>query len=315
MVRCLRRAALSGALVALLVSIPTPAAAQLGGLAKRAAKKAVEERVEAALPFTPKDAPEFNDRVLEMDEGLVDRLIRGFETEISLVATAPGDQQRQAAAHEQAMKEYEIARAAFDRESARWQACADTFRTREMAAAAANEAQMERLLQGMDDEELERYAEDLAVRGEKLAREIESGRSDAATQRAWMDYQRELQVFTLEQQRRALLVMSGAMAESRRAASEDPRLAEACGRKPEPPAEPPAPPSGPEEVLVVQGAAAAGLSRDQYAIMRERVVHWWQQERRPSGMGYSAAEIRVLESKGDALDDVFERMVQARVPF
>jgi len=45
-------------------------------------------------------------------------------------------------------------------------------------------------------------------------------------------------------------------------------------------------------------AGAAGLTTDQYAIMRERVVYRWQQHRCPSGLGDPGLEIRARVVSG-----------------
>jgi dsDNA-binding SOS-regulon protein len=310
-----RRAVPLVVLVALLGIAPSPASSQLGGLVKKAAKKAVEERVEAALPFTPKEAPEFNDRVLEIDDALVAQLLRGFDAEISYSKDASQEYKDQVAAHEQAMKDYERAREAYDGDNGRWQRCEEEFKAKEAQASEANEARIDKAVEDMNDEELEKLALDLATRGEKLARDLKAGRNDPATQRAWEEYQRDVQILTVEQQRRAMLAMSGAMAEQRRAVTEDPRLTEACGKKPESPTQPQTPLAGPEGILAARGSEAAGLTSEQYAIMRERVIYWWEQGRRPERMGYSEEEIQALEARWDEVNDVLGRMKKAKVPF
>lgn len=300
-------------LLAALAALPAPADAQLGAL-KRKAQQAARNALEDQLPFTPMEAPEFNDRVLEITPSLLTQLLRGFEAEAAYAKTAGKEYDEQVSAHERALKDYEKAQEAYGKDSEKWEACSTAFMEKEVAASAANDAKIDKAFEDMNDEEFEKYLEDLAVRGEKLAREIESGTSNAATQKAWQDYQRELQVVVLEQQRRGLQAMAAGMAEQRRAATEDPRLVEACGKRPETPVQPTSPLGGPEGVLAAKGAEAADMRAEQYAIMRERVLYWWEQDRRPARMGYTQGEIDLLGERADDVEEAFQKMKKARVP-
>ena len=310
MSRFVWRAAL---LLALVLMLPTYASAQLGGL-KRRAQAAARNAVEDRLPFTPSEAPEFNDRVLEISEARLDGLLKGFEAEIAWVKNASREFEEQNRAYERAQQEYERAQEAYGSQSERWEACAADFQKGEEAASAANQAKIDKALEDMNDEELEQYAEDLAKRGEALTKDIQAGKTDPATQKAWEDYQRELQVFVLEQQRRSLLAMSSGMAEQRRALTEDPRLEAACGKRPETPVAPSSNLNGPEGILAAKGAEAAEMTPAQYAVMRERVLYWWENDQRPEGMGYTQGEIDILAERASDVDDAFKQMKKAKVP-
>lgn len=303
----------AAALLALVVVLPGSLSAQLGGL-KRRAQAAVKDAVEDRLPFTPKPAPEFNDRVLEIGEARLEGLLKGFEAEAKWVKDAGREADAQTQAYERAREDYDRAQEAYGPQRERWDACAADFQKGEEAASAANQARIDKALVDMNDEELERYAEDLARRGEALTRELQAGKSDPATQKAWEDYQRELQIFVLEQQRRGMLAMAGGMAEQRRALTEDPRLEAACGKKPEAPVQPTSELNGPEGILAAKGAEAAHMTPAQYAIMRERVLYWWENDQRPPNMGFTQEEIDLLAERASDVDDAFKKMKKAKVP-
>jgi len=314
MSRFLPRVASLILVLALQAALASPVSAQLGRLKKKA-QEAVQGAVEAQLPFTPAAAPEFDDRVLEITGSLLDGLVRGFQAEVSYSKTASDDYKDMVNAHERDLKAYEKATEAYQKESEKWEACATEFNEKEAAAAAANEAKMDMAYADMDDEQLEATMMRLAERGEKLAKELEAGRNDPELQRQWEEYQRDSQIVTLELQSRAMRAMSGAVAEARRARTEDPRLVEACGKKPEHPVQPTSPLNGPEGVLATKGAEAAELTTAQYALMRERVMYWAQSSRRPKEMGFSTGEIDVLNQHADAVTDAISAMKKAKVPF
>ena len=310
MVRTLARALPLVALVAIQALAPQPATAQLGGLVKKAAKKAVEN----AIPFTPKEAPEFNDRVLEITADRLDRLMKGFEAEAANAKSASKEFDAALKRRDEDQKAYDKAMEAFNKESQKWNVCAEDFRKKEAEASAANEAKIEKTLAEMDDEELEKHLEDLAARGEELTKELQAGRNSPELQKKWEQYQLELQAVMVEQQRRAMLIMSGAMKEARRERTEDPRLIEACGKRPEPPVSPDQSSAGPETILRQKGIEASGLTADQYSIMRERVIYWSEKDGRPEGMGYTQDEIDLLAGRADDVNGTIERMKKAKVP-
>lgn len=308
-----RSARWAAPLLALVLVLPDSASAQFGAL-KRKAAAAARDAVEDRMPFTPMEAPEFNDRVLEINEDLLEQLLRGFEAEVAWVKDAGKEVDAQNRAHERAREEYERAQEAYGPASERWEACATEFRSREEAASAANQAKIDKAVEDMNDEEFEKYVEDLAKRGEAITRDLQAGKSDAATQKAFEDYQREIQILVLEQQRRGMLAMSAGMAEQRRGLTEDPRLEAACGKRPETPVAPSSDLNGPEGVLAARGAEAAGMTPEQYAIMRERVLYWWEQDQRPAGMGFTQEEIDLLAERASDVDDAFKDMKKAKVP-
>jgi hypothetical protein len=313
MSRSLVRAAFLLLVLAVQASLASPAAAQLGRLKKKV-QQAAKGAVEAQLPFTPAAAPEFDDRVLEITESLLDQLVKGFEAEVAFSKSAPGEYQDLVKAYERDQAAYEKAMERHDQASQKWDACATAFREKEATASAANEARVDKAYADMNDEELEAAMTKLAERGEKLAKDLEAGKNDPALQRQWEAYQRDVQIVTVEQQRRGLAAMSGVMAESRRARTEDPRLLEACGKEPERPVEPTSPLNGPEGVLATKGAQAAQLTPEQYAIMRERVLYWAEENQRPEGMGYTQGEIEILHQRADAVTHAISAMKKAKVP-
>jgi len=189
--------------------------------------------------------------------------------------------------------------------------------------APATEAAVERVLAEMNSEEFETYIMRLAERGEKIALAVQAGRNDPATIREREAYQREAAVMVKEQQRRMKVAMAGISAEQQRARTENPRLVQACGQEPKAPQQPNSGVGGAEGVLLGHGARAAGLdgeeastpeSVESYKIMRERVLNWVEEKQRPSRMGFSSDEIKVLESQAGAVKQVVSDMKKAGVP-
>ena len=284
MIRLTRTSAVAFSILAAAHVFPIPAEAQLGGLARRA-RSAVEgkaeDKIEEAMPFTPPPAPEFSDRLLEITDARLAGMLKAFEAEIKYA--------------DKAGKEYKD-------------------RAKEDEASAANEARINVPLEEMNSEEFEEYMLDLAERGERISQETLDGRSDPEFMKRRDEYLAESQAMLVEQSRRAQLIMAGQAAEARRAATEDPRLLEACGEAPVRPLEPQSELAGPEGVLAEVGAETAELNADQYAIMRERVLYWSKAKGRPSGMGFSDGEMSALTAKKGDLEHVVERMRKAKIP-
>lgn len=322
MSRFLRPTAAILAVFSLLSVLPAPAAAQLGGLAKKA-KKAAEGAVEGTLPFTPQPAPEFSDRVLEITPDRLTALLKGFEAEAAHAKTAKKEYEDQVRNADAENAAYETARAAYDRNAETYRACASKFREAELKKSIANEAAVEKVLAEMNTEEFDKYMEDVARRGEALAVRANAGTLDPATDREWQAFAKEITAMKKEQDRRMKVAMAGMSAESERARTEDPRLVQACGAEPKAPRRPGSGVSGPEGILQQHGAAAAALDGkdaspaarvERYSIMRERVLNWVAEKQRPSQMGFSSDEIKALEAASGAVNDAVGKMKKAGVP-
>ena len=322
MSRSTRLAAAIVAVCSFLSLLPAPAAAQLGGLAKKA-KKAAEGAVEGTIPFTPQPAPEFSDRVLEITPDRLGQLLKGFDAEAAHAKTAKQEYEEQVKNADAANAAYETARATYDRNAETYQACATKFREAELKKSTANEAEMEKVLAEMNTEEFDKYMEDVARRGEALAARANAGTLDPATDREWQAFAKEITAMKKEQDRRMKAVMAGMDAERQRAKTENPRLVAACGQEPKAPASPFGGVNGPEGILQQHGAAAAALDGkdsspaarvERYSIMRERVLNWAAEKGRPSRMGFSADEIKALEAAADAVNDAVGKMKKAGVP-
>ena len=319
MIRLTRTAAVVLTILAAAQTFPAPAEAQLGSLARKA-RQAVqdkaEEKVEDAIPFTPLPAPEFTDDLLEVTEERAAKMIEAFDAEIAYSKKASKEYKALVKAHEDAMKEYEKALVPYQRQDSVYQACRTAFEEKEEAASAANEAKVNKALEEMDDEEFEAYMEDLAIRGEEIAQEALANQNtmDPAMRARHEAYQKEVAAMVAEQNRRMALVMSGQIAERRRAASENPRLVKECGEAPVAPVRPQSELTSPEGLLAQVGAETAGLTPRQYAIMRERVLYWSDENGRPSGMGYSEGEMSALGTVKVRLEEVVKGMRKAKIP-
>jgi hypothetical protein len=316
MKRSILRSAPLLVLLAASLTLPVPADAQLGGLARKAkaaAKAKADDKVDEAL-YVPPPPPTFDDRLLEITEPRLAGMLEGLKAEAAFAKDASAKAAAEEAAYERAMKAYEKAEKEYNAKLESWGACVERFRASEEEAKAANEARVEKALDEMGDDEFATYVEDLALRGEAIARDAEAGKNDPATQRRREAYVLEAAAMQAEQVRRAALAMAGMAAESHRERTEDPRLVEACGKEPEPPI-PPESFSGPEGTLAREGAVAAGLNGDQYALMRERLLYWAREDGRPSGMGFSEAEMSTLTGKKDGIDEAVKKLRDAKVPF
>lgn len=310
-------------LFALQVLSPDVSSAQLGGLTKKV-KKAAEGEAAAAMPFTPLPAPEFSDRVQEITADRLASLLKGFDAEVANVKTAKAEYEAWLANREKADAAYEAATKAYDAAYPKYSACRDKFMEAEQKASAANEAKFNKPLQEMDNAEFEKYVEDLARRGEVLARKTQAGAVDPVTQKEWEAYKKEVDALTKEQERRMKQAMAGYNAERERQRTADPRLVAACGEQPREPVRPGDAVTGPESILMEKGANAANLQGQdnsgpmilaRYSITKERVLHWVQSKQRPSGMGFSKDEIAVLEAQAKEVNDAVSRMKKAGVPF
>lgn len=315
MFRALRPPLVLSLLVALV--FPMPAAAQFGGL-----KKKIKEAAGLEPAFTPKPAPAFNDRILEITPERLDRLVAGLDAEAASAKTAEAEYTRLRAEAEGAEARYQADTKAYQQSRKTYDACYDKFMNEELAKAAANESALETAFKGMDDERWYRYVEDLAKRGERIAKKVMAGASDPVTMQEHEAFVRETKVMQREQERRAKLAMAGMEAENRRAETESPRLVAACGKQPAAPVRPGSDVTGPESVLLLKGSQTANLEgkentpemkRRRYEMMRERVLYFVTQKQRPSGMGYSAGEFELLTSRAGELDDLAKRLRKAGV--
>jgi hypothetical protein len=311
--RWIRRTALLLPLLT-VVLLPAPASAQLGGLArkaKEAAKGKAQDKVDESLYVAP-PAPEFDDRVLEVTPERLTGLLAGLNAEVDFAKSAAAEYKARQDAYEKAEKDFDKAMKEYDKRTDTYEACRDKFQEAEDTAQAANERKTEALSE-MDDDEFAAYVEDLARRGQEISRDVQAGKNDPETQRKQREYQAEVAAMQAEQNRRMAQVMSGMNAERERQRTESPRLVAACGEEPQRPEEPESVLGGPESVLADKGAEAAGLTRDQYAIMRERVLYWSDEDGMPSGMGYSEDEMATLKEHQGDIATVVERLEKAKL--
>ncbi len=302
------------AAVAVIQSLaPGAASAQIGGLArkaKQAVSKEAEAKVDRALPYTPPPAPEFDDRVLEVTDGRLTQLLQGFEAEAAYAKVAPKEYDEQVKAWERDRAAYEKATAAYSQEYAKYDDCRTRFDAAEQQASEADEKALEEL----DDAAFAAYVEELAKRGEKIARDVEAGRNDPETLREREQYLRDVAAMQAEQNRRMQVVMQNRESVELREGTANARLVQACGAEPAAPTAPMSPMTGPEGILAAKGAEAARLTPEQYAILRERVVAWEEDDGRPRRMGFTSSEFEVLEARSADLKKALERLRKAGVP-
>jgi hypothetical protein len=310
------------AVFAFQLLVPSVSSAQLGGLTKKV-KKAAEDQVAAAMPFTPLPAPEFSDRVQEITAERLGQLLKGFDAEVSNVKTAKAEYEARVQNRDKEEAAFQEAQKAYDAAYPKYSACRDKFMEAEAKASAANEAKMQKPMDEMNTEEFDKYMEEVARWGERLAARANAGTLDPATDPEWQRYSKEILALKKEQDRRMKLIQAGMEAELERERTEDPRLVTACGARPKQPTRPSDTITGPESILMEKGAGAANLQGQdnsapmilaRYSITRERVLHWAQSKQRPTGMGFSKDEIAVLEAQAKAVNEAVEKMKKAGVP-
>jgi hypothetical protein len=312
------------AVFALQLLVPSVSTAQLGGLVKKA-KKTAEDAVTAELPFTPAPAPEFTDRVQEITAERLAQILKGFDAEAGNARTAKAEYEARLANRDKEEAAYQEAQKAYDVAWPKYSACRDKFQEAEAKASAANEAAFNRPLEEMNTEEFEKYVEDLARRGESLARRTNNGTMlDPSTDKEWQAYRKEVVAMQKEQDRRMKAAMAGMNAEMERARTENPRLVAACGARPSQPTRPSDNMTGPESILMEKGSQAASLQGQdnspravlaRYSISRERVLYWVASKQRPTGMGYTKEEIALFEKEAKAINDAASKMKKAGVSF
>jgi hypothetical protein len=313
------RAAIMVSLVSALTFLPVPARAQFGGLGNRvrgAVEQKVENRVEEELPYTRLPAPEFNERVLQITDSRLDGLLRGFAAEVDYAEEAGAEYEAQRRAHDAAMTEYDRSMEAYTSQKESYDACSERFDQQEAQAQAANDAAVQKALDEMGDDEFAAYVEALAMRGQQLARDMQSSNGPPSDElmRRQQEYTAAVNAMQVEQSRRIQLAMDGMAVEAKRSATEQARLDAACGAEPQPPVMP-GDLIGEDGLLSQRGARAANVTTEQYAIMRERVAYWMSQNGRPTGMGFSDQEMAALSEKKEALEQALDDMRDADVPY
>jgi hypothetical protein len=235
-------------------------------------------------------APAFNERVLEITGERVDRLLKGYSAESAALASSEKERAAARAAYEEENRKHPARLKEYEKNHQAWQSCQDKVVKPAEAKAEKQVKQSQDEITGGDQAGFERKMEDVRKR------------MQAAQAAGNMEEVMRL-ADSLQQN---VGMKSGAAAMQ---ASADMQAAGSkCGAEPERP-EPPTPPSSSTANLDAAGSKAAGLSEEQYAILKERTQAAISEDgevRVPSSSwAYSADELAVLEQRGAELHKAY----------
>lgn len=240
------------------------AAAQFKRLKRAIGDKAADAAKPAAcIPDRP---PTYVEKV-NLTAAQMAAINAGFDAEIETAPVAFEEADRQQKADEQEAREYEKARADYDKRNEKYQACAD----KAMAADAAKSDELNQRAEtaggAVGDQVKEADLEKLAARAAAATERVSQGKGTAEDRQTMAEFQR---------------VMAGVQTSSTQAASaqqeasehdqqQDARLEKACGTRPVEPV-PPAGAKLPGDKIRAAGAKASGMSDRDYAAGREDLI-------------------------------------------
>lgn len=279
---CIRRL---GSVCLLSVLSAAPAAAQLK---PKLPKLDPLARKEASATATR--APAFNERVLEITDARVDQLLKGYAAEASALQASAREQAVARAAYEEEMKKHPARLKEYEKNHAAWQTCQDQVVKPAEAKAKADVERTQDEITGGDQAAFERKMQDVQKR------------IQAAQAAGDMDEVMRL----ADSLQRNMGMKSGATA--MQASAEMQAAASTCGREPERP-DPPTPPSAGQAGADAAGAKAAGLTEEQYAILKERSQAALDDDGAvqvpSSSWAFSSGELSVLEKRGPELQRAY----------
>jgi hypothetical protein len=280
--RSCARGILSASLLSALCALPVsaqfkPKLPKVNPLAKK----------EAA---TTSRAPAFNDRVLEITDARADQLLKGYAAETAALQTAGRQQSAARSAYEEENRKHPARLKEYEQKHVAWEDCQAKYVKPAEAKAKKDVKETQDDITGGDQAAFERKMEGIKQR------------MQAAQAAGNMDEVMRL-ADSLQQGMGKKSAAAATQASSEMQAAND-----KCGAEPARP-EPPAPPSEQAPNLDDAGAKAAGLTVEQYAILKERVqaaVNEDGEVQVPSSMwAYSGDELAVLEKRGAELDKAY----------
>ena len=274
----------SAAVLALLTALAAPASAQFKPKLPKIGSGG--GKAQATASQTTPRTPTFNDRVIEITVTCLDGLLAGYKAEMAALDAADKKHGSVRAAYEEENKQHPARLKEYDAKHKTWQQCQDAnVKPAEARAKKETEAAQAQVTGG-DQEDFERRMNEVAER-------IKAAQANGDMS----------EVMRLSDSLGKAVGMTSAAAAGK--ASSDMQAAAAkCGAEPVRP-QPPTPPSYPELKLDEAGAAAAGMSPEQYAIMKERVRYAVREEGKvevtSSMWAFSSAELAAMEQRGPEL--------------
>ncbi len=242
----------------------------------------------AATPRTPA----FNDRVLEITDERVSALIKGYAAEAREVEAGEKRFAEARAAYEEQNRAHPARLAEYEKGHKAWAACQDQVVKPAQVKAEADMQRSQDEVTGGDQAAFERKMED-------LKRRIETAKAEGNM----------AEVMRLADSLQQSVGMKSAVA-ANQSSAELQAAHEKCGDEPVRPEPPTAPYQG-EPDLDGPGSKAAGLTQDQYAILKERVEYAVTEDCdvrvTASNWAFAEGELEVLKRRA-------EEICQARAP-
>lgn len=230
--------------------------------------------------------PVFNDRVLEITDQRLSGLLAGYKAELAAVDAADRKHAGVRSAYEEENRSYPAKLKDYEAKQRSWQQCRDTH-VKPAEAKGRQEAEaMREEVTGGDEKDFERRMNEV---GERI--KAAQARGDMA------------EVMRLSDSISRAVGAPSAAASSRISADMQ-AASDRCGAEPVRP-EPPTPPSYPDLDLDGAGAAAAKMTPEQYAIMKERVRYAVREggkvEVTSSTWAFAGSELEAMERRGAEL--------------
>jgi hypothetical protein len=240
----------------------------------------------ATASQTAPRTPTFNERVIEITDARIDGLLAGYNAEVAALDAADKKQGSVRAAYEEENRKHPARRKEYEAKHKTWQQCQDTnVKPAEAKAKKETEAAQAQVTGG-DQEDFERRMNEVAER-------IKAAQANGDM----------AEVMRLSDSLGKAVGMTSANA-AQKASSDMQAAAAKCGAEPVRP-QPPTPPSYPDLKLDQVGAAAAKMSPEQYAIMKERVRYAVREEGKvevtSSMWAFSGNELEAMEKRGPEL--------------
>jgi hypothetical protein len=278
---CVRHTAVLALLTALAAA---PAAAQFKPKMPKIGSAGGKPQATASQT-TPR-TPTFNERVVEITDAGIDGLLAGYSAELAALDAADKKQGSGRAAYEEENRKHPARLKEYQAMHKTWQQCQDTHVKPAEAKAQKETEAAQAQMTGGDQEDFERRMNAVAER------------IKAAQAKGDMN-----EVMRLSDSLGKAVGMPSANA-AQKASSDMQAAAAKCGAEPVRP-EPPTPPSYPDLKLDEAGAAAARMTPEQYAIMKERVRYAVREEGKvevtSSMWAFSGDELAAMEKRGPEL--------------
>jgi hypothetical protein len=243
-------------------------------------------KAQATGSQTAPRTPTFNERVIEITDARIAGLLAGYNAEVAALDAADKKQGSVRAAYEEENRKHPARLKEYEAKHKTWQQCQDTNVKPAEAKAKKETETAQAQVTGGDQENFERRMNEV---GERIK---------AAQAKGDMN-----EVMRLSDSLNKAVGMPSANA-AQKASSDMQAAAATCGAEPVRP-EPPTPPSYPDLRLDEAGAAAAKMSPEQYAIMKERVRYAVREEGKvevtSSMWAFSGSELQAMEKRGPEL--------------